>query len=149
MAVQAEPTIRNGVNLKQLVATVEAIEAPVRDSLSERLVAAIAGQDEAAIAACFADDAQFRALIPPGLQERTGALETAALVVAWFRDSTQFDLLETRADAVGDRVYISYRFAGVEEGEPYMVEQHLFCTVSNEKIERADLLCSGFLPRPR
>ena len=37
----------------------------VRDTLSERLVAGIAGQDEAAIAACFAHDAQFRALIPP------------------------------------------------------------------------------------
>ena len=83
----------------------------VRDTLSERLVAGIAGQDEAAIAACFAHDAQFRALIPPGLRERTGALETAALIAAWFGDSTALDLLETRADTVGDRVHISYRFA--------------------------------------
>ena len=123
--------------------------AQLRVPLSERLVEAIAGRDEAAIAACFADDAQFRALVPPGLRERTGASEIAALVAGWFRDSTEFDLVETRADEVGDRAHISYRFAGVEEGEPYIIEQHLFCTFTNERIEQAELLCSGFLPRPK
>jgi hypothetical protein len=44
-------------------------------------------------------------------------------------------------------VHVAYRFEGVEEGEPYVVEQHLYGTVSDGKIERADLLCSGFRPR--
>jgi hypothetical protein len=118
----------------------------VGDSISERLVAGIAGQDEAAIAACFAEDAQFRALIPPGLRERSGATQAAALIAAWFGDSTELELLEAQAAEVGDKVRISYRFAGVEEGEPYIVEQQLYCTVRHEKIERADLLCSGFRP---
>jgi hypothetical protein len=121
----------------------------VPESISQRLVAGIAAQDEAAIAACFADEAQFRALIPPGLRERTGAAEAAALIAAWFGDSTELDLLETRADDVGDRFHISYRFAGVEEGEPYVVEQQIYCTIGDGKIERADLLCSGFRPRQR
>jgi ketosteroid isomerase-like protein len=43
-------------------------------------------------------------------------------------------------------VHIAYRFAGVEEGEPYVVEQQLYCTVADGKITRADLLCSGFRP---
>ncbi len=115
--------------------------------LSEQLVDGIASQDEAAISACFTEEAHFRALIPPGLRERIGASETAALIATWFEDSTELDLLELRADEVGDRSHISYRFAGVEEGEPYVVEQHLYCTVTNGKIERADLLCSGFRPR--
>ena len=29
-----------------------------------------------------------------------------------------------------------------------VVEQHLFCDVAGGKIERADLLCSGFRARP-
>jgi SnoaL-like protein len=119
----------------------------VPDGLSEQLVAGIAAQDEAAIQACFADGAQFRALIPPGLRERAGAAETAARIAAWFGDSTELDLVETRAEEVGDRLHISYRFAGVEEGEPYVVEQHLFCVVGDGRIEKADLLCSGFRPR--
>jgi hypothetical protein len=116
----------------------------VDSALCDRLVAGIVAQDEAAIADGFAREARFRALIPPGLRERTGAVEAGALIAAWFRDSTVLDLVDTEAAEVGDRLHISYRFTGVEEGEPYVVEQHLFCVVSDGKIERADLLCSGF-----
>jgi hypothetical protein len=119
----------------------------VPESLAQRLVAGIAAKDEAAIAACFAADAAFRALIPPGLRERSGAAPTASLIASWFKDSTELDLVDQHAEVVGDRMQISYRFVGVEEGEPYIVEQHLSCIVGNERIQRADLLCSGFRPR--
>ena len=117
------------------------------ETVGQRLVEAIAAQDVAAIATCFADETEFRALIPPGFRERTGALETASLIGAWFGDSTELDLVDSETEEVGDRVHIAYRFEGVEEGEPYVVEQHLFGTVSDGNIERADLLCSGFRPR--
>jgi hypothetical protein len=119
----------------------------VAEAVGGRLVEAIAAQDVAAIATCFADDAQFRALTPRGLRERTGALEAASLIDAWFADSTELDLVDSGVDEVGDRVHIVYRFEGVEEGQPYVVEQHLYGTVSDGRIERADLLCSGFRPR--
>jgi ketosteroid isomerase-like protein len=119
----------------------------VASAVSEQLVAAIASQDTAAIAACLTADAHLRALIPSGLTGRTGASEAAALIAAWFGDSTELDLVEMEADEVGDRSHVAYRFTGVEEGEPYIVEQHLYCTVRDGKIERADLLCSGFRPR--
>jgi ketosteroid isomerase-like protein len=118
----------------------------VGSALGTRLVQAIAGQDEAALAECFAPDAEFRALIPGGLSEHRGATEAAALISRWFGDSTELELVDSRSDEVGDRVHIAYRFAGVEEGEPYVVEQQLYCTVADGKITRADLLCSGFRP---
>jgi len=68
------------------------------------------------------------------------------LITQWFGDSTGLRLLDSHSDEVGDRLHVSYRFAGVEEGEAYLVEQHLFCTVGEGKIMRADLLCSGFRP---
>ena len=117
------------------------------NELAQQLVAGIAAQDEAAIAACFAEDAQFRALSPPGLRERSGAAEVGALIAMWYRDSTVLKLAETGAHQIGDRLHISYRFTGVENDEPYVVEQHLYCTVRDGKIEQADLLCSGFRPR--
>lgn len=116
-------------------------------SLGAKLVEAVATQDESAIEACFADDAQFRALVPSGLRERNGAVETASLISGWFADSTELDLVESRTEEVGDRLHISYRFQGVEEGEPYLVEQHLYCGVRDGLIERANLLCSGFRRR--
>lgn len=119
----------------------------MRRPVGERLVAGIAAQDQAAIASCFTVDAEFRALTPPGLRERRGASDAGSLIAAWFADSTVLDLLDTEMQHVGDRLHVSYRFAGVEEGEPYVVEQHLMCTVRDDVIERADLLCSGFRPR--
>ena len=112
--------------------------------LSERLVAGIAAADETAIAACFTEDVQFRALIPPGLRERSGASEAGSLIAAWFKDSTVLELVDVEASDVADRLRVSYLFTGVEEGAPYIVEQHLFCSVRDGRIERADLLCSGF-----
>ena len=80
------------------------------ENIGARLVEAIAAQDAAAISTCFADDARFRALTPPGLRERTGGSDVAA---GWFADSTELALVDSRASEVGDRVHVAYRFEGV------------------------------------
>ena len=108
---------------------------------------AVAAQDASAIASCFSPGVAFQALIPSGPRERTGAEEAAALVAGWFADSTELHLVESRTEEVSDRLHIAYRFEGVEDHEPYVVEQHLFCILAGGVIERAHLLCSGFRPR--
>ena len=118
-------------------------------SVGTRFVEAVSARDQSAIAACLAPDVEFRALVPPGLKERSGADDAAALVAGWFADSAELDLVESRADEVGDRLHLAYRFEGVRNGDPYVVEQHLYCTVAGGVIERADLLCSGRRPRVR
>jgi ketosteroid isomerase-like protein len=119
----------------------------VPETVGVQLVQAIANQDAQAIADCFSSDTQIRALTPPGIKEREGAADAAALIAAWFRDSTVLDLVDSRTGEVGGRLYVAYRFEGVEDGKPYVVEQHLYGTLSDGKIACADLLCSGFLPR--
>ncbi len=69
------------------------------------------------------------------------------MVSRWFEDSTDLDLVTSLAEEVGDRLHVAYTFLAVEDGESYVVEQHLFCTLAGGLIERADLLCSGFRPR--
>jgi ketosteroid isomerase-like protein len=113
------------------------------------LVRAIAEQDQPALAECFAPNVEFRALTPHGLRERSGAIEAASMISSWFGDSTELQLLDSHCDELADRVHVSYTFEGVEEGEPYVVEQQLYCTVADGKVARADLLCSGFRPRLR
>ena len=115
--------------------------------IGARLVGAVAAQDAAALAECFAPGVEFRALTPPGFRERSGATEVASLISQWFGDSTELHLLDSHSSKVGDRVHISYRLAGVEEGDEYVVEQHLLCTIAEDRIVSADLLCSGFRPR--
>jgi SnoaL-like domain len=121
----------------------------VEIAIGTRFAEAIAAQDESAIVACFTPGVEFRALIPPGLRERSGATEAAALLIGWFADSTELDLVASRTDEVGDRLHVAYRFEGVEDGEPYVVEQYLCCALAGDLIARADLLCSGFRPRSR
>ena len=116
-------------------------------TIGARLIEAVRVRDEEAIASCFTADARFRALVPSGVRERAGAEEAASLIAGWFADSTEFDLVDPRSATVGDRLYIAYLIHGVEEGQPYVVEQHLYCTIADDRIEGADLLCSGFRPR--
>jgi hypothetical protein len=122
--------------------------SPVTREVGSRLVEAIAARDEPGIATCFAPGVQLRALLPPGLRERAGANDAAALIVGWYVDSTELSLIDSRTEEVGDRLHITYRFEGVEDGEPYVVEQQLYCVLEGGAIERADLLCSGFRPVP-
>jgi ketosteroid isomerase-like protein len=119
----------------------------VAETIGAKFVAAVAAQDSRALAVCFVERAQLQALIPPGLRERTGAAEAAELIASWFADATELELVDSRIEMVEDRLHVWYRFAVVEEGQPYLVEQHLFCVVADGKIERANLLCSGFRPR--
>jgi SnoaL-like domain len=119
----------------------------VSRALGERFVEAVAARDAAALAACFASGVELRALVPPGLRERTGAAEAAAMISGWFEDSTELELLSSQSEQLADKLYVSYRFAAVEDEQRYLVEQHIFCTLADGKIERADLLCSGFRPR--
>ena len=65
-------------------------------SIGTRFVEAVAAQDASAIAACFTRGVEFRALLPPGLRERSGAEVAAALVASWFADSTELEI--ERAD---------------------------------------------------
>lgn len=116
-------------------------------SLGSQLVEAVATRDASALAGCFSPDIEFRALVPSGLRERQGASATAELFTKWFEDSTELDLVESRVDEVGGRLYVVYRLTGVEDDEPYLVEQHLFGTVVDGRISKADVLCSGFRPR--
>jgi hypothetical protein len=58
----------------------------VAGSIGTQFVEAIAAQNESALAACFKPDVEFRALIPPGLRERVGAEDAAAVVAGWFAD---------------------------------------------------------------
>jgi hypothetical protein len=110
-------------------------------------VAAIAAQDEAALRACFTAEAELQALVPHGLRERAGAAEAGAMIAAWFADSTELDVAASGAKEIADRLHVFWRVEGVEEGEPYVVEQQLYATLEDGRIARGQVLCSGFRPR--
>ena len=117
-------------------------------AVADRLVAAIVARDEAAISACFAEDVSFRALTPHVLRERDGASGTAELIADWFASSTELEPVEVREEPLADRTLVCCRYVGVKEGEPFVLEHRVVCVLEGDRIAKADLLCTGFRPRP-
>jgi TusA-related sulfurtransferase len=129
-------------------AAVNGTPATILGSFVERLAA----RDFDGLAACLYPDVRLRAIVPPGLEEHHGRAAAVGRFVDWFADAVSCELVEHRIEPFVDRWLVTYRIA-VEEGDgPREVEQHLFCDLGAELIERIDLLCSGFrlmvLPGP-
>jgi TusA-related sulfurtransferase len=123
-------------------AAAESAPATILGLLVERLAA----RDFDGIAACLEPGIRFRALIPGGPEERKGAAAAAGRFGDWFAEATTFELVEHRIEPVADRWLVSYRI-DLDEGDgPRRVEQHLFCDLGAQLVERIDLLCSGFRP---
>lgn len=121
---------------------------PILSSFVERLVA----RDFDGLAACLDPDVRLRAIIPPGPEEHHGRAAATGRFADWFADAVSFELVEHRIEPFVDRWLVTYGIALDEGDGPRRVEQHLFCDLGAELIERIDLLCSGFrsvrLPEP-
>jgi TusA-related sulfurtransferase len=115
---------------------------PILDSLVERL----AGQDFDGLAACLDPAVRLRELIPAGLGEHHGPEAAASRFRSWFGDASRLELLESRVEAIVDRWHVTYQIDLDESGGSYRVDQHLFCDIGDQLVERIDLLCSGFRP---
>lgn len=116
------------------------------ETVGRELVSALAAQDWARLERCFAPDAELFAAIPSKapLRERTGAHDAAAQLAAWFGDGDPLELVASQVEAVAGKVHVSYRFRSFEDGAWHVVEQHAFCAVGSDGIERMHLACSGF-----
>jgi hypothetical protein len=128
------------------------VTASARDAISTgvALVAALADRDFEKLEACFHPQVRFRALLPPGLMERTGSADAAAPLKSWFSGADRHQLLQREVYLVSQRVHIRYRFRELySDGETEVIEQNAFCDVREGLIESMDILCSGFLPEPR
>src|SRR5215469_7533029 len=107
---------------------------------------ALGTRDFEALQACLLQDVRFRAMVPRGPFELTGAAETAARFRRWFGDYDVFDVLDAAIGSVGPRLYLRWRLRTGYHDTPQdcsVIEQHVYMT-ANERIDALDLLCSGF-----
>ena len=120
-------------------------------SLGREIVASVERRDWARLAACLSGDVVFRAVIADQtkpFREHIGPDAAAAQIARWFDDGEIHELLESSVDMVADRLHVRYRVRNREVGRWYLVEQHLFATLSGARISHLDLLCSGFREIP-
>jgi len=84
------------------------------------------------------------------LPKRFVNLDSAAALVAeyhdWFGDCTDIQLEASRVGWVGERLGIFYRFRLLPRRRR-LIEQQLYCTLKDGRVERLNSVCSGFESR--
>jgi hypothetical protein len=111
---------------------------------------ALATRDYAHMASTLSDNVRFRAMLPRGPMEWSGAQEAAGVFGSWFGSADEFELIDATVGEVGGRLHLSWRVRlrpapfGIGEGW-HVIEQQAYADAA-ETIEALHLLCSGFRP---
>lgn len=114
-----------------------------------RFVDALTSHDWEGLAACFAEGARFRAVVPNSehpFRDGTGGADAAAQLRRWFGDADVTELVASTVEMVGDRLHVAYRIREHESDGWFLVEQQAFITPSPAGIAYLNLVCSGFRP---
>lgn len=98
------------------------------------------------LAHLFSENILFRALIPSSLRTSNNPNQTASTIKNWFYvdDSEKYEILDSKVEVLVDCLHIYYKIFETYKGSPYNVEQHLYCEVTDGKIDKLSLICSGF-----
>ena len=91
-------------------------------------------------------DVHSRLLSPNRFVTFDSADDLVVKFTQWFGECSNFTVEHSRIELVGDRMGIFYRFLLREQGQWFVVEQQLYCTLHDGRIAQLDLLCSGFQP---
>jgi TusA-related sulfurtransferase len=74
------------------------------------------------------------------------ALDLFQKVEQWFHEADTMDIEQERVEMVGERLAIFYRLRIEEHRQPFTIEQQLYCTLRDGRVQQLHLLCSGFQP---
>ena len=118
--------------------------------VAQRFADAFLANDWDNLRTVLADDVSFRALLPPRIVEIETADEAVSIMSGWFdgdQTVTEVEAVDTESMSVKERVTYRFRIRVDSTNRSYRVEQHAYLTLNNEgEIEKADLICSGWIP---
>jgi len=119
--------------------------------LGEAFLASIRDRDWAALAATFAPDARFHAVVDNQahpFRDKAGGDDAAAQVARWFDDGDVHEVVASGVEPLADRVHVWYRVHNHEPDGWHLVEQHVFAEPAPDAdgFRRVVLACSGFRP---
>lgn len=116
-------------------------------SVVSELLRGIAARDRDRIAACFAPEAQLRALTPHELRERTGPDAIAERYARWLEPLERFEVTSSDVEPIADRVRLRYRFRGRDPAKGWQENEHTaYAAVLEGQIVALNLSCAGFRP---
>jgi hypothetical protein len=116
-------------------------------SAGRRFAEALGSKDFGTIAGVLDPAIDFRGLTPRRLWEAGDPAEVDAILRQWFEPSDQIEeVVEIEEGGVSDRGRVAYRFRGRNEDGPFVVEQQVYFTERDGRIDWMRVLCSGFRP---
>ena len=128
----------------------ERIEQLRMQQLGEDWILSITDRDTVRLETLCHPEVKSLMLIPKGLVTLDNAIDLVAKFREWFGDCINFHVEESHVSRIisraGERLGIYYRFRLQENGIWYVVEQQLYCTLMDFRVEKLHLLCSGFRP---
>jgi hypothetical protein len=115
----------------------------------QRFTAALAERDFHSLLAFFHPGVRARLLIPAGLVTPLDAAGLINKYRQWFGEAVFFEMQGVVITCVGRRLGIFHRVLLLKDADRWSVlEQQTYSSLANGRIERFDLLCSGFEPGP-
>jgi hypothetical protein len=117
------------------------------DSLAvgEAFLATLIAGNFARMEGLLAPEVRLRALTPSHVW---GSFGTAARATMreWWGKYDRLEFLWTRADVVGLKVHLSYRYLEWTGDRATLCEQQIYCVVEDGLIADLSLLCAGSFP---
>jgi hypothetical protein len=106
----------------------------------------LSDQNFADLVQLFSDDIFFRALIPSSIVTLNDSHNTADKLKSWFytEEPEKYKIVESSSEVLVDCLHINYKIFLTYKGNPYNVEQQLYCEVEGDRICKLSLICSGF-----
>ena len=123
-----------------------ATDRPQEVAVGRAFAAALARRDFGEVATLLHPEIEFRALTPRRTFEPGSPDEVVDVVRLWFGTAEIEQVLAIDSDVVGDRPHVAYRFRGVRDGAPFVIEQQAYYEVRDGRLAWMRVVCSGFRP---
>lgn len=124
--------------------TTETVDDTTAQGLATRIATAVADRSLDRLGARLTDEVHLRALLPGGLVEEHGREDVLGRFDRWFGDWDTVLLGEHGGAVVGDRLLVDYTLVVDPDGGRHAVHQSLVCVLDAGRVDRLDLVCSGF-----
>ena len=114
-----------------------------------RLLDAIVTRDFDSISAILAPDVHMRALLPRSIVQTDTAEAAVETFREWFGSHKSCTVVATEQHTVEGRDFLSYNLRVQPDWAPdvfHVVEQSGYCRVTDDRVTRLDLVCTGYFP---
>jgi hypothetical protein len=121
-------------------------------AVAGRLLDAIVTRDFDSISVILASDVRMRVLLPQSIVETNTAEAAVETFREWFGAHESCTVIATEQHTVQRREFLSYNLLVQPDWAPdvfHIVEQSGYCRVTDDRVARLDLVCTGYFPTNR